>query len=301
MSVEDLRQVVPDPLDEIYPEDEPQYVPEPPKKTWVHKASSILLNVQKYSAYGFLGFYGLHTASTVIVPGLGISQATCQDIFEMCRNVYMAPLLEPAMVNLTAVLHIGAGLALRLVRMVARRKKAQKRERDIIIKEEDRDDIGLGGIGTIFGLGFKKSWISSNFPSFTPLTFSGYVFTAALAYHYAKMKLGPVAIDGDSSLVTLSYVTHYFQQSHLGQVGCWLNYGMLALVSWVSFYHVVSGLFKYRRQFSLRAKKIAYGVIAFLTGLSVVSMTRMRHWELEVGFLGKQFAKYLFANYLFVV
>ncbi|PSK39562.1 hypothetical protein C7M61_001359 [Candidozyma pseudohaemuli] len=293
MSVEDLTQVVPDPLDEIYPEDEPQFVPEPPKKTWIHTASSILLNIQKYLAYGFLGFYGLHTASTVIIPGIGISQSACQDVFEMCRNIYMAPLMEPTMVYATGIVHIGAGLALRILRLWAK-KRPKKKETDIIIKEENRDDIGLGGIGTIFGLGFKKLWISSTFPSFTPLTFSGYVLTAAVAFHIAKMKLGPVSVDGDSSLVTLSYVTHYLNQLPWGKVGNFVNYGMLALLLWVSFYHTVSGLFKYRRQFSLRAKKIAYGVIAFLTGLSVISMTRLRHWDLEIGFLGKQFAKYLF-------
>lgn len=294
MSLEDLRQIIPTPLEEIYPEDEPQFTPPTRKKSWVHKASSILLNIQKYLAYGFLGFYGLHLASTVIVPGLGLSQQTCQDVFEMARNVYMGPLMEPTMVYATGVLHVAAGVALRVGRSLARRDKRVRKETDIIIKEENRDDIGLGGIGTIFGLGFKKLWISSQFPSFTPLTFSGYIMTGALAYHFAKMKLGPVAIDGDSSLITLSYVTHYLHQSPYGSLGCYFNYAMLVLLLWVSFYHTVSGLFKYRRQFSLRAKKIAYGIIAFMTALSVVSITRMRHWSLEVGFLGKQFAKYLF-------
>lgn len=293
MSVEDLRQVDPAPLDHIYPEDEPQVSPEPPRKTWIHKASALLLNIQKYLAYGFLGFYGLHTASTVLIPGIGIGPSTCQDVFEMSRNVYMAPLVEPTMVYATGLIHIGAGLALRILRLWAN-KRPKRKETSIIIKEEDRDDIGLGGIGTIFGLGFKKLWISTTFPSFTPLTFSGYIFTAAVAYHVAKMKWGPVSVDGDSSLVTLSYVTHYFHQLPWGQLGTLLNYSMLALLLWVSFYHTVSGLFKYRRQFSLRAKKIAYGVIACLTGLSFISMTRLRHWELEVGFLGKQFAKYLY-------
>lgn len=295
MSLESLREIAPTPLDHLDPSDEPQFTPQR-KRTWLHKASSILLNIQKYSAYSFLAFYGLHTASTVIVPGLGLSPKVCQDVFEMARNVYMAPLLESTMVYATAGLHVAAGIVLRSVRLIMRRRRNTRKENNIIIQQEDRDDIGLGGIGTIFGLGFKKLWISSTFPSLTPLTFSGYVMTATLAYHFAKMKLGPVAVDGDSSLVTLSYVTHYLHQSPFGALGCYFNYGMLALLLWVSFYHTVSGLFKYRRQFSIRAKKIAYGIIAFMTGLSLISMTRIRHWELEVGFLGKQFAKYLFVQ-----
>lgn len=165
-----------------------------------------------------------------------------------------------------------------------------------MIKDARRDDIGLGGLGTLVGLGFKKSWISTKFPGFTPLSASGYLVAGALAYHYLKMRVGPIAIDGDSSLVTLQYITHYLKQSHLGRLGNIVNFTMLTVLLWGSFYHVISGLFKYRRHFSIRAKRIAYGMIGTLGLLSHISVQRFRLWDLDTGFIGEQFKLYLYAT-----
>lgn len=290
MTHEHLRHIVPEPLEQLAPE---PGSPDPAAKPQLWKSIiKILSGVQKYSAYGFLGFFGLHIASTVVVPGLGINAGTSQEIFEMSRNVYLGYLFEPIAVYGAAIVHMASGVALRVCRLAS--SPRARKENDIIIKDGARDDIGLGGIGTVIGLGFKKSWISLTFPSFTPLTFSGYVMAASLGFHCLKMRLGPMQIDGDSSLVTLHYVTHYLRQSFYGRYGTALNTVMLALLLWVSFYHIVSGLFKYRKQFSLRAKKIAYGVIGTFTALSFISILRLRKWDLEVGFIGDQFAKYLY-------
>lgn len=286
MSLNDLRTVVPEPV-EVIP-------PNPPQKHYLHRIIAFLQKTQKYSAYGFLTFVGLHVSSVVVAPALGIHAGRCQEFFEMTRAVYLSPLFEYPIIFLASGVHLAAGVATRALRGMTPKKRIKRRESDILIHDARRDDIGLGGLGTIFGLGFKKSCISSHFPSFTPLQVSGYVMALALGYHVYKMRFAPAMIDGDSSLINLNFVTHYLRQSFYGIRGVVLNNTMLALLSWVSFYHMVSGLFKYRRQFSLRAKKIAYTVISLFTGLSFVAATRMRVWELDTGFIGRQFGKYLY-------
>lgn len=232
--------------------------------------------------------------STVILPGLGIPTSTTHECFEMARNVYMGPVTEPLLVAAPAIVHVTCGILLRGIRMATAPAK-RPRERDIVIQDESRDDIGLGGLATIVGLGYKKSWISTNFPSLTPLSASGYVLAAAVGYHYFRMKWSPAAIDGDSSLITLAYVTHYLRDPNWLFLGKLFNGGMLLILLWGSFYHIVSGILRYRRLLSMRARKNAYGVIAVLTGLSVISLTRFARWDLHTGFIGRKFASYLFA------
>lgn len=293
MPLDELQQVVPEPF-ELGADD---LVPAPKKKTtFLTNLIKALVKVQKYSSYTFLGFFGLHIASTVVVPGLGIHADRCQDFFEMCRNIYLGPVVEYLAIYAVGGIHLASGICLRILRLF--RSKERPHPREIVIKDEYREDIGLGGLGTLLGLGYKRSWISSTFPSFTPLTFSGYVMAACLGFHWFKMKLAPVLVDGDSSLITLNYVTHYLHQSPLGKWGGYFNWAMLMLLLWVSFYHIVSGLFKWRRQVRARAKKIAYVVIGTFTSLSIIAVSRMSLWKLDSGFMGKQFAKYLYVGRL---
>lgn len=292
LSIQDLQQVVPEPLDLMLPSSDPQNPPKRKTSKLVVSIMRALTKAQKYSAYGFLGFFGLHIASTMVAPGLGIRAETCQDFFEMCRNVYLGPLFEYLAIYATGGIHVLSGVALRVFRTVTG-KPVRKQPRDIVIRDSNRDDIGLGGLGTLLGLGFKRSWISTTFPAFTPLTFSGYVMAASLGFHWFKMRLLPLLVDGDSSLITLRYVTHYLHQSAWGKWGAAINLVMLGLLLWVSFYHIVSGLFKYRRQVSARAKKIAYGVIGTFTMLSAVAIFRMKLWSLDTGFMGRKYAQYL--------
>ncbi|OBA20956.1 hypothetical protein METBIDRAFT_42119 [Metschnikowia bicuspidata var. bicuspidata NRRL YB-4993] len=298
MSLLDLTQVVPQPLERAFTDPQP-HAGEPSKKKrdLMRRVLLALQKAQKYSAYGFLAFFGLHVSSVVVAPALGFSAEKCQDLFEMTRAVYLSPLFEYSATYATAGVHVACGVSARVIRSVfAPPRKAPRAERDVVIKDQHRDDIGLGGLGSILGLGFKKSWVSSRFPSFTPLTFSGYVMAAALAYHLYKMKIGALLVDGDSALVNLNFVTHYLRQSFYGDAGKYFNYAMLGMLLWVSFYHTISGLFKYRRQTSLRARKIAYTVIGLFSGLSFLAVTRLRLWDLEAGFVGRQFARYLFVE-----
>ncbi|KAM9928829.1 hypothetical protein OXX59_001589 [Metschnikowia pulcherrima] len=296
MSLSNLTQVLPQPLERAFSENSSSNEPSKKNRELIKKVLLALQKAQKYSAYGFLAFFGLHVSSVVVAPALGINAGKCQDFFEMTRAIYLSPLFEYPATYITAGVHVMSGFMARLVRSFSSPKKLSRAERDIVIKDQHRDDIGLGGIGTVLGLGYKKSWISAHFPALTPLTFSGYVMATALGYHLYRMKIGALLVDGDSALINLNFVTHYLHQSFYGKAGAVLNYFMLGLLSWVSFYHTISGLFKYRRQFSLRARKIAYTVIGLFSGLSFIAITRMKRWDLDTGFVGRQFAKYLFAQ-----
>lgn len=287
-----LQQVAPLPMNELVPEESADAPKKQPKL--VKSIISFLLKAQKYSAYGFLAFFGLHASSVVVAPALGISSTGIQDYFEMTRAVYLSPLFEYPVVHGCALAHVFSGVSIRILRLLSsQRTKRATAERDIVIQDVQREDIGLGGIGSIFGFGFKKSWISSTIPSLTPLTFSGYVLSVGLLYHMWKMKWRPIIVDGDSSLVTLNFITHYLSPEINGKGWAAFNLAMLGLLLWVSFYHMVSGLFKYRRQVSSRAKKIAYGIITAFTTMSFISIGRFMLWPLDVSFIGKQFNKYL--------
>lgn len=289
MSLDALKQVIPEPLELPSDSDAPSTKK---KSSFLTSIIRALTSIQKYSSYTFLGFFGLHIASTVVVPGLGVHADKCQDFFEMCRNVYLGPLVEYLAIYAAGGIHLASGICLRILRLVNAKPRVKPSE--IVIRDDHRDDIGLGGLGAFVGLGYKQSWISSNFPSLTPLTFSGYVTAVSLGYHWFKMKWGPMVVDGDSSLVTLKYVTHYLHQSSFGRWGGYFNYAMLVLLLWVSFYHIISGLFKWRRQDRARAKRIAYVVIGIFTSLGMVAIMRMSLWKLDTGYLGKRFAQYLF-------
>lgn len=291
MSVHELAAVEPQPIE--LPED--TLKPIPRKKSVLAQVAAQLVKIQKFSAYGFLGFVGLHATTVVVLPGLGIGLQRNQEVFEMTRNIYLSPLFEWPFVVGTVLVHVTSGVCLRFITPYIRRTVRPRKENEIIIKDGRRDDIGLGGVGTILGLGFKKSWISSTFPSLTPLSFSGYIMAVSLGFHYYFMRYLPATVDGDLLLITLKYVTHYLRQSSLGRPGTLLNTMMLLTLLYASFYHMVTGMFKYRRQFSMRAKKIAYSVIGSLSLLSAVSIFRFRVGTLDTGFMGRQFAKYIYA------
>lgn len=287
-----LHQVAPLPITEPFPEDT---IPVSRKhRNILQSIISVLLKTQKYAAYGFLSFFGLHISSTVVTTGLGINATLSQNYFEMARAIYSRSFFEYIFVYGCGIVHVLSGVIVRMLRFVSfLQKKSVTTERDIIINDERTKDIDSEGLWSIFGYGFKKLWIFSTIPSLNPLTFSGYVMATALSYHLWKMKWAPTLVDGDTALINLKYVTHYLSRSVNGTALAALNLSMLALLLWVSFYHIFSGLFKYRRQFSSKAKKIAYGVISVFTTLSLLSIRRLMLWSVETGFIGAQFNKYL--------
>lgn len=290
-SVEDLREVAPEPVTLDIKQQ-----PEPKQPTLVSKCINYLLKLQKYSAYGLTGFLGLHISSVVIVPGLSIPWELCQEVFEMARNVYHGiPFFEPIGIFGCGIVHIGSGIGIRFLRGHQRKTT---NHHEVIIKDEQRNDIGLGGITGLLGLGYKKSIILTIWPGMTPLSISGYVTGILLIVHIHKFRYVPLLIDGDLSLINLEYIGYVLQKSPLAGLGKWVNWTMLTLLVWTSSYHITSGWLRYMKKYSMRWKRLAYGIIngGFLLG--VVALLRYRKVIVSNGFIGDAFNTYILKSWV---
>ncbi|CAK7902499.1 hypothetical protein CAAN1_18S02344 [[Candida] anglica] len=262
----------------------------------LRKILGYLTKVQKYTGYMFTTFAGLHLASVVITPGLGISMAKSQDMFELARTIYLQiPGFEFMFVTGATVAHVLSGVGIRMIRNHIRyqtRTMRPTKNDTPILTDSERDDIGLGGITGLIGLGYRKAWISRLIPELSPLAFSGYLLIPIGLLHYFEFRWSPMIIDGDSSLISLQYITHvlHFEAWPYQNV---LNFAGLVGLVWLGSYHMVSGLWKIRRRYSARDKKLGYFIINILTALSVVSLYRFQRGSIDTGFMGKQFTKYL--------
>lgn len=55
-----------------------------------------IISNQKYSAYSFISFLGIHATSVILVPILPIDQLIKDEVFAMAKEVYQSvPLYEP--------------------------------------------------------------------------------------------------------------------------------------------------------------------------------------------------------------
>lgn len=269
----------------------------------LRKIVHYLEKTQKYTGYLFTTFVGLHILSVIIAPGLGVPLSASQDLFELGRAIYQQiPGMEFILVTGCSIAHIASGVGKRLIQSYIRNQrrggavlKLKLGNNDMPIFDDlERDDIGFGGITGLIGLGYRKSWISRLTPNLTPLTFSGYVLIPVLAYHFIKFRWSPVQVDGDSSLISLQYISHIL---HFDEVfpkyQKLLNFAGIVFLVWVGLYHMIGGLWKIRRRYSARDKKLGYIIINGLTLLSVISLLRFRRMSLDTGFLAKLFTKYI--------
>lgn len=298
----ELSEVVPQPIsleDVLLTE---LLLPEKSHDEHVHKPVltrilKMLVQTQKYLAYTLTCFLGLHLTLVIAVPGVGAPLSVAQEVFEMARNVYHGvPYFEELAILGAAGVHITAGIGIRWIRALLRPKKRPHKATHSadgpMITDLTRDDIGLGGITSIIGLGYRRLWISKQFPTVSPLAFLGYVLVPLAAYHYLKFRLAPCWVDGDLSLVSLNYVTHYLRESLLGYAGQVLNTAALALLVWTGLYHTTSGLLRLTHKFSANWKRLGYFVINGGCVAALVAVYRIRGMGLDLGFMGRQFSAY---------
>lgn len=293
MTVQDLShlaEVAPEPLNPSELPELSTQTPHSQNDVWLRKIIRVLTPIQKYSSMGFASFLGLHVTSVAILPGLGVPLAESQQVFEMARALYKWAPLEK-FILISVGIHVFSGIGLRIARTVlgTRRKKRNTFEP---IKSPQDDDIGLGGITSLLGLGYRRSWISTQFPGLSPLSFSGYVLLPLIAFHYYKFVMRPLQVDGDAALVNLHYVTYVLKGSAWGPIGNWINTLMLAGLVWVGMYHAVSGVMRYQRWFSAKSRKWGYVVINSAAALAIVSITRLRMLKLDTDYVGRRFLAY---------
>lgn len=268
-------------------------------KNWRNVLMKCLRYMQKYSAYTFSCFLGLHVASVIFLPGLRIPIKQCEEVFSMSREIYQSvPNFETVAIIGAGACHVVSGALTRLARFLQEnnnRSRSAQKQGEIFASDQSKEassDIGLGGITGLVGLGYRRSIISQYFPSLNPQQFSGYLLMPLLAYHFAKFRYIPQLLEGDSSMINLSYITHYLKESPMGQIGNFMNYAALVFLVLVGTYHFVSGMLWFQRKFSKHYKKAGYASIASVFVLGVLSIHRFLHTSPVGGFLGTHFSLY---------
>ncbi|KAL2269282.1 hypothetical protein VTJ83DRAFT_1466 [Remersonia thermophila] len=175
-----------------------------------HGAIYYLTRIQRYSSYTFSVFAGLHLATTSLIPLAARSVAASESYLLLAREIYQTPLSEPLIVALPVVAHVGAGLALRLVR----------RSQNLRRYYGDLDDAPDKTKPTLF----STRSLSFGWPHLTWIATSGYVFASALAAHVTMTRILPLVVEGDSANIGLAYIAHGFARH--GSVS-WVSYAVL--------------------------------------------------------------------------
>ncbi|ODV84191.1 hypothetical protein CANARDRAFT_68744 [[Candida] arabinofermentans NRRL YB-2248] len=245
------------------------------------KLIPFLTAVQKYSTIPFSIFSFLHLSSVVVAPSLSLIEIG-EQLMSMGREIYQVSGFEKILLW-SSIAHVLSGMSLRGIRLydnynkygkvkVKKRRGSRSWKAGQENKETVTDkDEGLGGILSILGLGSRKS-LSARFLGLSPSSFSGYLLVPMLIYHVIKERIGPWLVDGDSSFIDLSYISHAIFKNPLKT-----PVGLVVMVA-VASYHMLSGFNRFMKLFSLRARKLTYAAIAtttFLASLSVFFISKM--------------------------
>lgn len=250
---EQLIQIDPNPvslpkhLDTVLPTDEHKGSSSPPPSNAV--TLRWLQAAQKYSSYVFTGFFSMHVAAVVVAPVFSVSAGDAA--MQFTNVIYQSPLVEPWLVYGSLGTHIVAGTALRIYRVYTSKKH------------------------------YGKYWSSTS--RLSPLSLSGYVLTPFVLGHLLSTRVVPEHVFGDSSLITLQYITNSIAQH---PVMIWSSMAPLIVFS---FYHVAFG---YKRWLKVPPKKWAkqiYGGIAVLTSLGFASLMRIAAQAPASGWLATQY------------
>lgn len=158
-------------LSNISPEPEPSNPSQRPQSQW-QWLWPLLRKGQRWSAYAFGSFAGLHLLSTVVLPPL--SRDLADDTFMMARQLYQSPQGEVLMVWGPIAVHLLTGWAIH-----ARRLWLSQRNHGRI------------------------DWKSAA----NPTVISGTLLTFILAAHVLSTRIAPLVKLGSSSEVSLDMIT----------------------------------------------------------------------------------------------
>ncbi|KAI5950317.1 hypothetical protein KGF54_005134 [Candida jiufengensis] len=307
-SIEELHKVQPSPIYVLEEDNQSTDSNKKPKKSTSKWLIPVLYKIQKYSAYSFLSFIGIHLTSVIVVPILPIKPELKDEVFSITKAIYHdIPFYESLVIIGSSLTHVVSGIALRIVKNYKRgqgsHKHAIKNSENIIkinnsnlsLREND-DEIGLGGISSIFGLGYKKSF-TTKYSNLTPLQFSGYLAIPFLLYHFYKFRYIPLSIEGDSSLINLDYIKYV-----LNLKNPILNQICLSGLVWVVSYHVTNGILKLNSLYSKNWKRIGLVVLNTVGILGMISVWLFKNDKSFVlqnnDFVSKAFKKYLNSYFL---
>ena len=161
----------------------------------LHKLSSIIsrskplinppvLRIQKYSSYTFTAFAALHITNVSIIPFITRSVSESNRYLLLTRPYYQSAFTEPLLVGLPLVAHVTSGIALRLWR----RRQALKR----------------------YGAETRTDKRTIPWPVLSGTSALGYALVPFAGFHIWTTRILPLYAHGDSSLISLNYISHGF-------------------------------------------------------------------------------------------
>jgi hypothetical protein len=231
-----------------------------------------VIRVQKYSSYAFTVFASFHIANTSIIPLFTRSVSDSSRFLLLTRPYYQSSIAEPLLVGIPFMAHISSGIALRFYR----RRQALRRYG----AESHRDRK-------------KIPW-----PPVSGTSMLGYALTMLTGFHIWSTRILPLYMHGDSSLISLEYISHGFKLHPLVSFA-----GFSALVG-VGTWHITWGwarwlgltpnqvtdtdsrrhLIKKRRWYGINAASILVTGLWLAGGLGIVG----RGGKTD-GWIGKEF------------
>ncbi|KOS18916.1 hypothetical protein ESCO_000050 [Escovopsis weberi] len=154
-----------------------------------------LTRIQRYSSYAMSIFLSLHLANVSVIPAVTRSVPGSETYLLMTREIYQTPVMEPLLVALPVIAHVGSGIALRIARR---------------IQNGRRYGAALPGFFA------WRRWASEEgrsvrvWPRLSYVSLSGYALSLFYGAHVFMNRVLPLVFDGSSANIGLGYVAHGF-------------------------------------------------------------------------------------------
>lgn len=236
------------------------------------RLTATVTRVQKYSSYAFAIFTAFHVANTSLIPLAVRSVPEANRYLLLTRPYYQSTLAEPLVVALPLIAHVTSGLALRFYR----RRQALQR----------------------YGAETRTDKRSIPWPALTGTSLLGYTLLPLASFHVWTTRILPMYMHGDSSLISLSYISHGFAThpfvsfagftALVATAVCHFAWGLAHWKGWkpsqVSAHSEHTDLDKKRRWYVINGLAATVTGLWLAGGLGVVGKAGK-----TVGWIGKEF------------
>ncbi|ODQ67409.1 hypothetical protein NADFUDRAFT_81894, partial [Nadsonia fulvescens var. elongata DSM 6958] len=231
----------PDELREDLPVERPLSVPTKVRYFFL----KYLPYAQKYSSYAFSSFLLMHSATFAIGPL--ISMDVANTTLSFTNSVYQSSSIEPFLVYGSLGIHILSGLSMRVLKVI--------------------DDK------------VKFDSVSKSTKLISPISKTGIILTPFVLGHIFKARIVPLIVSGDSSFVTMNYISHGFARHPYLSV---LVYMPLIVFTGL---HVVSGWKKYMNSYGNTSRKLRSVLLGGFFVSSLVSLFKIAVSGATIGYV----------------
>ncbi|KAI9845030.1 MAG: hypothetical protein M1838_001934 [Thelocarpon superellum] len=167
-----------------------------------HSAAYYLTRIQRYSSYTFSVFLAFHITNTSLIPLATGSVSASEPYLLLTRPYYQSTIAEPAIVILPLLLHIGAGTALRLFRRHQLAVRYGSGETSPLLPVHHHHSTSKSNSGH---RPHQSTW-----PLLSGTSKLGYAIIPLVGIHALVNRGLPLWIEGGSSSIGLSFVSHGF-------------------------------------------------------------------------------------------